>query len=69
MLGSVIKENATALEGIYLIATDQSKAIERFRESDTRYAAEIIARWIEVYYHIPCKLILVGESGENPTDF
>jgi hypothetical protein len=69
MLGGVIEQNAVCLEKVYLVATDQVQAIKRFQDSDTCYAAAIIARWIETYHQIPCQIILLGNGGENPTDF
>jgi hypothetical protein len=69
MLGGVIEKNTEVLERVYLIATDQTQAIERFQNSDTCHAADLIKRWVETRYPIPCEIMFLGQAGENPTDF
>jgi|GEM_PF-916111 len=71
ILGSLLEKFASELSQVYLIATNQLATPENrtFREKDTLYCAQVIASWIQEYLNLPCRIILLGEQGENPADF
>lgn len=70
IFGKLVKDFASDLKRVYLIATDQQDipANQFYRKKDTCNAAMVIAKCIEYRYQIPVTVILLGE-GENPSDF
>lgn len=71
ILGKLLQDSHRQLERIYLVATDQLDKREtlKYRDKDTLYAAQIIAKWIETRYLVNTEVILQGPEGGNPADF
>jgi hypothetical protein len=72
IIGKLLLENATEIEKVYLIATDQKSEI-REREKDTIYSAELIKNWIiHKFDHLnenDIEIITLGDDGTNPSNF
>jgi hypothetical protein len=65
-------EQASKIEKVYLIATDQEKNVTQ-REKDTLYSAELIKQWLmHKFSHLHdnnVHIILLGQDGTNPSIF
>ena len=71
ILGKLLQDEAPNLKLIYLVATDQPEIPKmlKYRDKDTLYSAQIIAKWIESRYQVSTEIVLQGSEGENPADF
>ncbi|MFM6619177.1 MAG: hypothetical protein ACKPJO_11850, partial [Dolichospermum sp.] len=72
IIGKIFLEQASNIEKVYLIATDQQEVVKQ-RGKDTLYAAQIIKEWIICKFsHLNdqnVSIIYVGQDGINPSDF
>ncbi|MBD2097721.1 hypothetical protein H6F90_21735 [Trichocoleus sp. FACHB-591] len=68
ILGKLLQEQASEIERVYLIGTNQSSNV-REREKDTIYACELIKDWLACQYQIPAEIISLGSDGINPANF
>lgn len=72
IIGKMFIEQASNIEKVYLIATDQEKNVTQ-REKDTLYSAELIKQWlIHKFSHLHSDnvhIILLGQDGTNPSIF
>ncbi|MEY3404527.1 MAG: hypothetical protein RLZZ86_4149, partial [Cyanobacteriota bacterium] len=72
IIGKMFIEQASNIEKVYLIATDQEKNVTQ-REKDTLYSAELIKQWLmHKFSHLHnnnVHIILLGQDGTNPSIF
>lgn len=72
IIGKIFIEQASNIEKVYLIATDQERNVKQ-REKDTLYSAELIKQWlIHKFSHLHSEnvqIILLGLDGTNPSIF
>ena len=72
IIGKIFIEQASNIEKVYLIATDQEKNVTQ-REKDTLYSAELIKQWLmHKFSHLHnhnVHIILLGQDGTNPSIF
>jgi hypothetical protein len=72
IIGNIFLEQASNIEKVYLIATDQEKNVTQ-REKDTLYSAELIKQWLmHKFSHLHSDnihIILLGPDGTNPSIF
>ncbi|MCZ2207514.1 MAG: hypothetical protein O1I36_15535, partial [Cylindrospermopsis raciborskii PAMP2011] len=72
IIGKMFIEQASNIEKVYLIATDQEKNVKQ-REKDTLYSAELIKQWLmHKFGHLHnnnVHIILLGQDGTNPSIF
>ncbi|MFB2646426.1 hypothetical protein ACE09Y_09175 [Raphidiopsis sp. BLCC-F218] len=72
IIGKMFIEQASNIEKVYLIATDQEKNVKQ-REKDTLYSAELIKQWLmHKFSHLHnhnVHIILLGQDGTNPSIF
>lgn len=72
IIGKMFIEQASNIEKVYLIATDQEKNVTQ-REKDTLYSAELIKQWLmHKFSHFDnnnVHIILLGQDGTNPSIF
>jgi hypothetical protein len=72
IIGKMFIEQASKIEKVYLIATDQEKNVTQ-REKDTLYSAELIKQWLmHKFSHLHdnnVHIILLGQDGTNPSIF
>ncbi|MBD2667231.1 hypothetical protein B6N60_04844 [Richelia sinica FACHB-800] len=70
--GNIFNKNASEIEKVYLIATDQKPEVKQ-REKDTLYTTEIIKKWIirkfQNLNNDNISILYVGQDGTNPSDF
>ncbi|MFM6244510.1 MAG: hypothetical protein ACKPFK_15905 [Dolichospermum sp.] len=70
--GNIFNKNASEIEKVYLIATDQKPEVKQ-REKDTLYTTEIIKKWIirkfQNLNNDNTSILYVGQDGTNPSDF
>ncbi|MCE2718109.1 MAG: hypothetical protein ACK5RY_21840 [Dolichospermum sp.] len=70
--GNIFNKNASEIEKVYLIATDQKLEVKQ-REKDTLYTTEIIKKWIirkfQNLNNDNTSILYVGQDGTNPSDF
>ncbi|MFM6075142.1 MAG: hypothetical protein ACKPB9_26735, partial [Dolichospermum sp.] len=72
IIGNIFLEQASNIEKVYLIATDQEKNVTQ-REKDTLYSAELIKQWLmhkfSHFHSDNIHIILLGLDGTNPSIF
>ncbi len=72
IIGKLFIEEASNIEKVYLIATDQKEKVTQ-REKDTLYSAALIKKWItRKFSHLTDKnvtIIPLGQDGINPSNF
>jgi hypothetical protein len=72
IIGKMFIEQASNIEKVYLIATDQEKNVTQ-REKDTLYSAQLIKQWLmHKFSHLHdnnVHIILLGQDGTNPSIF
>lgn len=72
IIGKMFIEQASKIEKVYLIATDQEKNVTQ-REKDTLYSAQLIKQWLmHKFSHLHdnnVHIILLGQDGTNPSIF
>jgi hypothetical protein len=72
ILGKLFIEEASNIEKVYLIATDQNEKVKQ-REKDTLYSAALIKEWIiHKFSHLTDEnvtIIPLGQDGINPSNF
>ncbi|MDF5713706.1 MAG: hypothetical protein PUP93_07395 [Rhizonema sp. NSF051] len=72
IIGKFLCEQATQIEKVYLMATDQKEEVQE-REKDTIYASELIKDWIvNEFHHIntdAVEIITLGLDDINPSNF
>ncbi|MBE9238860.1 hypothetical protein IQ227_23275 [Anabaena aphanizomenioides LEGE 00250] len=72
IIGNIFLEQASNIEKVYLIATDQEKNVTQ-REKDTLYSAELIKQWLmhkfSHFHSDNIHIILLGPDGTNPSIF
>jgi hypothetical protein len=70
--GNIFNKNASEIEKVYLIATDQKLEVKQ-REKDTLSTTEIIKKWIirkfQNLNNDNTSILYVGQDGTNPSDF
>ncbi|MFN9657563.1 MAG: hypothetical protein ACK55Q_17875, partial [Dolichospermum sp.] len=66
--GNIFNKNASEIEKVYLIATDQKLEVKQ-REKDTLYTTEIIKKWIirkfQNLNNDNTSILYVGQDGTN----